>query len=206
MKIRLGNWFVRLGASPTEDNNYASVERGAENSLLRVSACAEEYDSSLGFYMEVCGALGRSAESCWFELRDPTRRKIPKEIDRGACWVGYTNGGALYSVTAPHRIVSLVSEFWPSNRFRILGTDRISSVAAVELATSLHKGLKGANQKLSESVVFVSEKQYFADQSLLVVLVRSSALNSSYDLVVRSATRLKRPLLEVGPASWPPLS
>ena|SRR5579871_2256428 len=205
MKIRLGNWFVRFGPSPTEDNNFVSVERGPENSLIRVSACAEQHDSSLGFYMEVCGALGRNTDSCWFELQRP-RRKIPPEIDRGANLVGYTNGGALFLVTASHRIASLVSEFWPSDRFKILGTEPISSAAAVELANSLDKGLRDAAHSLSKSVVFALEKQYFNDESLLAILVPSPAVDFSYDLIVRSASRLTRPLLEVGPGSWPPLS
>jgi hypothetical protein len=206
MKLTLGNWFVRLGASPTEENNLVSVERGSENSLIRVSACAERHDSSLGFYMEVCGALSRSAHSCWFEVQWPSIKRIPEEIDKGAHLVGRTNEGGLYKITASHRVVSLVSEFWPGNRFRILGTAPISSLAAVELAAGLDKGLKDAVHKLPETIVFIFEKQYFADQSLLALLVRNSAANFSYDLIVRSATRLKRPLLEVGPASWPPIS
>ena len=204
MKVGLGNWFVRLGPSPSEDNNFVSVERGAENSLIRVAACAEEYDSYLGFYMEVCGALGRSVENRWFELQRP-RKRIPEEIASSASLVGYSKIGALYSVTAAGRILSLVSEFWPGDRFRILGTRSIPSMAAVEQAISLDEGLKDAAQKLSADTVFALEKQFFADESLLAILVRNSAVDFSYDLVVRSAARLKQPLLDVGPRSWPPL-
>jgi hypothetical protein len=206
MKIKLGDWFVRLGPGPNQDNNFVSIDRAPENSLIRVSACAEGYDSSLGFYTEVCGLLCRNAEGCWFELQRPTRNKIPEQIDRGASFVGYSNAGGLYAVTASHRIVSLVSEFWLSDRFRILGTGSVSSVAAVELVNGIHARLQDVTEALAPSVAFVLEKQYFADESSLAVLVRNSKVDLAYDIVVRSASRLKRPLVQVGHDAWPPLA
>jgi len=204
MKFRLSNLFVRLGSAPTEEDNFISIERTGANCLIRVAACAEKFDASLAFYMEVSAGMRGGSDSCWFELQRRTRKRLPSEIIKGVGVVGFTRQGALYGNIGSYEIMTLINEFWLSDRFRIIGTSRIPAITAVELATALDKCLHNTTDELPTNVIFVLEKQYFADEPFLVLLVDSRTLNSTRELVSRAGARLQRPLLEVGPGAWPP--
>lgn len=207
MKLQLGDFFVRLGSSPIEENNFISIECQISICLLRVGAFAEQFDSALGFYMDLCKAMRGTSESCWFELQRRTRKRLPNEIVKGVNVVGYTQKGALYGNLGSDEIITLINEFWLSDRFRIIGTSRVAAGTAVELVEALDNSLldkdTGTNA-LPTSIMFVLEKCYFAAEPFLVLLVDNAARNSTRELVSRAATRLHRPLLEVGPGAWPP--
>ncbi len=204
MKFRFCNLFVRLGSAPTEEDNFISIEQRGATCLIRVAACAEPFEASLAFYMEVSAGMRDDSESCWFELQRRTRKRLPSEIIKGIGIVGYTRQGALYGNIGSYEIMTLINELWLSDRFRIIGTSRISGSEAVELATTLQKGIHEATDKLPSNITFALEKQYFADEPFLVMLIDNRALNSTRELISRAATRLKRSLLEVGTGAWPP--
>jgi hypothetical protein len=202
MKFRFCNLFVRLGSAPTEENNFISIEQHGANCLVRVAAFAEQFDASLAFYMEVSAGMRGGSDSCWFELQRRARKRLPAEIIKGIGMVGYTGQGVLYGNIGSYEIMTLMNEFWLSDRFRIIGTSRVSATAAVELATALDKGLHDSKGKLPPNVIFVLEKQYYTHEPFLVMLVDNGALNSTRALISSAAVRLQRPLLEVGPGAW----
>ncbi len=203
MKFRFCNLFVRLGPAPTEANNFISIDDSGSSALIRVAACAEEFYVGLAFYMEVCVAMRGVTDSCWFELQR-RRMQLPSEIAKGIGMVRYTRLGALYGNVRSDEIRALINEFWQGDRFRMIGTSRISATTAAELATALTKRLQDTTEKLPTNVTFVLEKQYFTDEPFLTLLVDNHALDSTRELITRAASRLQRPLLEVGPGSWPP--
>ena len=204
MKCHLGNLFVRLGSAPTEEANFLSFERREGTCLIRVAACAEQFDASLGFYMEVSSGMPAVSDSCWVELQRRTKKRLPSEISKGIGMVGYTRKGALYGNVGSYEIMTVINEFWLSDRFRIIGMSKLTDATAVEIATRLDQPLTEIGDKLSPSVIFVLEKQYFVDEPFLELLVNKRILNSTHELISRAAARLRRPLLEVGPRAWPP--
>jgi hypothetical protein len=203
MKFRLCNFYLRLGAAPTETNNFISIENRGTNVSIRVAACAEKFYVGLAFYMEISAAMCGAADSCWFELRR-TRRRLPSEIVKGVGVVGYTRQGALYGNIGSDEIRTLINEFWQGDRFRMIGTSQIPATTAVELAIALDKNSHHTAGVLPKSVTFLLERQYFSDEPFLVLLVDGRRLDSMRELISRAASRFQRPLLEVGPGAWPP--
>lgn len=203
MKLRFRNFYVRLGSAPTEANNFVSVENRGSTALIRVAVCAEEFYVGLAFYMEVAAAMRGAADSCWFELQR-TKTRLPSEIVKGIGIVGYTRHGALYGNIGSDEIKTLINEFWQSDRFRIVGTARILATTAVELATVLDKSPHETAEGLPTNVMFVLEREHFADEPFFVLLVDNRILDSTRELLSRAAARLQHALLEVGPGAWPP--
>jgi hypothetical protein len=203
MKFRFCNFFLRLGPAPIETNNFFSIQHRGPDCLVRVAAFAEQFDAALAFYMDVSVAMRNATKSCWFELQRRSRKRLPREIVKGIGMVGYTQYGALYGDIGSDEIRALINEFWLSDRFRMVGTSRISPAAAVRLATELdnqerHDKDAGAST-LPESVLFVLEKQHITGEPFLVLLVANRLVDSTRELISRAAARLQRPLLEVGP-------
>ena len=203
MRFRFCNFFVRLGSAPVEENNFLAIEHHRSTCLVRVAALAEQFDAALAFYMDVSVAMRAASDGCWFELRRRTKKRLPAEAVKGTGIVGYTQEGALYGSIGSDDIRALLNEYWLSDRFRMIGTSRIPVSAAVALAIELDdKDL--SDELLPTNVMFVLEIQYLTGESYLVALVDESALESTRELISRAATRLLRPLLEVGPRAWPP--
>jgi hypothetical protein len=204
MKLRFCNFYVKLGSAPTETNNFISIQDRGSSASIRVAACAEEFYVGLAFYMEVSAAMCGAADNCWFELLR-RRRRLPSEIIKGIGVVGYTRYGALYGNVGSDDIRTLINEFWQSDRFRMIGTPPIPAASAVELATALDKNLHAtAGDALPESVTFLLERQYFADEPYLVLTVERRILNSTRELLGRAAAHFEHPLFELGPGAWPP--
>jgi len=202
MKLRFRNFYVRLGSTPTQANNFISTERRGSNVLIRVAACAEEFYRALAFYMDVSAEMRSLTESCWFELQR-RRRRLPSEIANGINMVGYTPNGALYGSIGADEIRTLIDEFWQSDRFRMIGTSRIPATSAVGLVASFDKSLGDTADLLPKSVMFILERQYLNDEPFLTFLITDQILNSARELLGRAAARLQHGLLEVGPEAWP---
>jgi hypothetical protein len=83
MKFRFGNLILRLGSAPVEENNFFSIERRGETSVLRAAILAEKFDSSLTFYVEVSEGACKAAENCWFELQRRSQNRLPHETFKG---------------------------------------------------------------------------------------------------------------------------
>lgn len=203
MKFRFGNLSLRLGSAPVEENNLFSIERRGETSVLRAAIFAENFDSSLTFYVEVAEGACKAAENCWFELQRPSRNRLPHETFKDVRIAGYTQSGALYGHFGSEVVSTLLNEVWLGARFRIIGTVQMNADAAVELANSIVNRNLQEVLTLPEKVTFVLEKQYLRGEPFLVVVFPNDALTSMREIISRAAARLHRPLLETGTGGLP---
>ena len=203
MKFRFGNLTLRLGSAPVEENNFFSIERRGETSVLRAAIFAEKFDSSLTFYVEVSEGACKAAENCWFELQRRRRSRLPHETFKGVRIAGYTQRGALYGRVGSEVISTLLNEVWQGGQFRIIGTAQVNADSAAELANFIISRDLHVALTLPEQATFVLERQYLRGEPFLVVVFQNHALSSIREIIGRAAVRLHRPLLETGTGGMP---
>jgi hypothetical protein len=197
VKLRFGRLFVRLGPAPVEDNNVFAIRCGDQVCALRAAAIAENFDSALTFYVELCQAFRDLSNNCWFELRQ-RRKGIPNVVADNVAIKGYTQSGGLYGDVQKINISSLLNEYWLGGIFRVFGTTEIPASAAVQLATALGEKNLGDKNELPNNLVLVVEKCYHHGDPYLLALFGNDRLGAVRAAIAVAASGLKQPLVEVG--------
>lgn len=198
MQLRFGRISVRLGPAPVEEHNFFSIRCMGSTCVLRAAAFAEDFDSALTFYVELCQAFRLLSPRCWFELERLRKKRLPQAVAKTVSIKGYTQRGAVYGDVLRCHISSLLNEYWISGRFRMFGTQEIPTTAALELAVAFgHKTLRDTDE-LPNNVLFMAEKHYQHGEPYILVAFENGQLSSVRRAVTDAAAGLKRPLLEVG--------